>query len=154
MTDTETEGAAKGGIDGSASESPGEDSKSRQGKLHAEESAEKHPHLPEEKRQGFGGKLVAFIRRWRYGKPPHPDREIRHIQNQEEMIRWLRINARLLTPLHSFYRGIALGLGIVVGTGIVLSLLIHLFAKLALVPLIGDFARQILNYLEATNGTH
>lgn len=108
--------------------------------------------LPASKRS-IGFKLIAFLKRWRHGKPPHPDREIRHIENQEEMIKWLRINAKLLTPLHSFYRGIALGLGIVVGTGIVLSLLIHLFAQLALVPIFGDFARQILNYLESTNGT-
>ena len=118
------------------------------------EPGETAPAEGELKRRTLGAKLVSFVKRLRYGKPPHPDREIRHIENQEEMIKWLRINAKLLTPVHSFYRGIALGLGIVVGTGIVLSLLIHLFAKLALVPLFGDFARQILNYLEATNGAH
>jgi hypothetical protein len=96
-------------------------------------------------------RFISFFKRFRYRREPHPDIEVRHVENQEELIKWLRVNAKLMTPIHSFYRGIALGLGLAIGTGFVLSLLIHLLTKLALIPLIGDFAKQILDYLEMTN---
>ncbi len=95
-------------------------------------------------------KLVSILQRLKYRRVPHPDIEIRHVENQEELIKWLRVNAKLMTPLHSFYRGIGLGLGLAIGTTFILSLLIHLLAQLSLAPLIGDFAKQILDYLETT----
>ena len=105
---------------------------------------------------GFGGAMKAywraildFLRRCRYRRQPHPDIEVRHVENQEELIKWLHLNAKLMTPLHSFYRGIALGFGIAIGTGVVLSLIIHLLTTLSLVPLVGDFAKEILDYLES-----
>ena len=95
-------------------------------------------------------RICHFFKRFNYRHEPHPDIEVRHVENQEELIKWLRVNAKLMTPLHSFYRGVVLGLGLAIGTGFVLSVLIHLLAKLALVPLIGDFAKQILDYLETS----
>jgi len=103
---------------------------------------------------GWFAAVLTYIRNLRLRKMPHPDPEIRHLENQEELIKWLRIQARLLTPLHSFYRGIAIGLGVMIGTGLVLSIIVHLLSQLALAPLVGDFAKQIMEYLEtATNGS-
>ena len=102
--------------------------------------------------KAFGSYVLDLFRKLRGYRVPHPDIEVRHVENQEELIKWLRVNAKLLTPLHSFYRGIALGFGLAIGTGVVLSLLVHLLTRLALVPLIGDFAKEILDYLGSVNG--
>jgi len=91
--------------------------------------------------------VVGFFAKLRRRRVPHPDPSVRHLENQEELIKWLRIQARLLTPVHSFYRGIATGLGVIVGTTIVLSVILAILGKLALVPIIGEFARDILDYI-------
>ena len=93
-----------------------------------------------------------FLAGFRKRRAPHPDPSIRHLENQEELIKWIRIQSKFLSPLYSFYRGVFTGLGFVIGTTLVLSLLLAALGKLALVPIIGQFAKDILDYIAQTKG--
>lgn len=108
-------------------------------------------HLKPHGSPGNGGGWHKSVAGW-LGKlwkrrAPHPDPSIRHLENQEELIKWLRLQAKLLTPLYSFGRGIATGLGFVIGTTLVLSVLLAILGKLSLVPIVGQFAKDILDYI-------
>ncbi|MEP0815285.1 MAG: hypothetical protein HRF49_11565 [bacterium] len=104
---------------------------------------------------GNGTRVTGFLgwlKSLRAKPEPHPDPTIRVAESQEELIKWLRRQVRLQTPFYSFIRGIATGLGIALGTGLVLSLILTLLGRLSLVPIIGKFAHEVLEYIRQTNG--
>ncbi len=47
----------------------------------------------------------------------------------------------------NFLAGLARGLGLTIGTAIILAILGWLFAQVESVPIIGDYIQQIINYL-------
>jgi hypothetical protein len=51
--------------------------------------------------------------------------------------------------LTNFLAGLARGLGLTIGTAIVLALLGWVFSKFLSVPIIGDYIRQIMDYVNA-----
>lgn len=51
--------------------------------------------------------------------------------------------------LTNFLAGLARGLGLTIGTAIVLAILGWVFSKFLSVPIIGDYIRQIMEYVNA-----
>lgn len=65
--------------------------------------------------------------------------------------RWLQVHnsvPRLI--VFQLYRGLAFGLGTVLGATVVLSILIWSLSQIDFIPVIGDWAREILVILEPT----
>lgn len=52
----------------------------------------------------------------------------------------------------SFFRGVAAGLGSVVGATIVVAILALVLRNIQLIPVIGDWVAQIVEYVKASTG--
>ena len=52
--------------------------------------------------------------------------------------------------LYNFIFGIARGLGFAVGVSLIFASIIWLLSKLAIVPVLGNFIGELLNYIERT----
>lgn len=65
--------------------------------------------------------------------------------------RWLRIhNSMGRLVMFQLYRGLAFGLGTVLGATVVLSLVVWSLSQINFIPVIGDWAAQILEVIEPT----
>ncbi len=53
--------------------------------------------------------------------------------------------------LDNFLGGISWSIGAWIGTTIIVAILVFLLSKVNLIPLIGDFVRDIMNYIAKTN---
>lgn len=83
--------------------------------------------------------------------------ELRHIRDQLE-----RLNRHQFIQLYNsvprmlwfqFLRGIAFGLGSVIGATIIVSLLISLLAQVEFIPIIGEWAKQIILEIQPQSET-
>jgi hypothetical protein len=54
--------------------------------------------------------------------------------------------------LFQFMRGLAFGLGTVIGASILVSILVGVLAQIEFVPLLGDWAVRIIEQIEAAQG--
>ena len=55
--------------------------------------------------------------------------------------------------LFQFLRGLAFGLGTVIGASILVSVVVTVLAQIEFLPLIGDWAVQIIEEIESVQGT-
>lgn len=63
--------------------------------------------------------------------------------------RYIRINNSLWRlVLFQFTRGLAFGLGSVLGASILVSLLLWWLAQFEFIPVLGDFTRQLIDWIE------
>lgn len=63
--------------------------------------------------------------------------------------RYIRINNSLLLLIgFQFMRGLAFGLGSVLGASILVSILLWWLAQFELIPIVGGFARQLIDWIE------
>ena len=63
--------------------------------------------------------------------------------------RFIRINNSLWRLiLFQFTRGLAFGLGSVLGASILVSILVWWLAQFEFIPIIGDFAKQLIDWIE------
>lgn len=53
------------------------------------------------------------------------------------------------TPRHHFLLGISSGLGTVFGATIILAFILYIFTRLSFVPVIGEFASQIVRIVQS-----
>lgn len=53
--------------------------------------------------------------------------------------------------INNFLGGIAWGLGATFGVTIILSILVFVLSKINLVPVVGSFASQVVNYVIVSN---
>ncbi len=68
--------------------------------------------------------------------------------------RFIRINNSLWRLiLFQFTRGLAFGLGSVLGASILVSLLVWWLAQFEFIPIIGDFTKQLIDWIEIPNAT-
>lgn len=51
--------------------------------------------------------------------------------------------------LYQFYRGLAFGLGSVVGATLLVALLINMLSSIDFIPVIGDWAQRVIDQLNA-----
>lgn len=49
---------------------------------------------------------------------------------------------------YSFFKGLMLGLGSVLGASVLVALLIYLLTKISLVPIVGDFVKDIIQQIQ------
>ncbi len=52
-----------------------------------------------------------------------------------------------------FARGLVFGLGTALGAGVLVSVLVYSLSKIQFVPVIGDFARDVIVEIEAARGS-
>ncbi|MEM7710141.1 MAG: DUF5665 domain-containing protein [Pseudomonadota bacterium] len=65
--------------------------------------------------------------------------------------RWLQIHNSLPRLIaFQLYRGLAFGLGTVLGATVVLSVLVWSLSQIDFIPVIGDWAAQVLQIIEPT----
>jgi len=62
--------------------------------------------------------------------------------NQHKFVRIYNSSFRLLC--FQFFKGIAFGLGSVIGATIVVSLLISFLAQIEFIPIVGEFAKELI----------
>jgi hypothetical protein len=63
--------------------------------------------------------------------------------------RFIRVhNSLWRLILFQFTRGLAFGLGSVLGASILVSLLVWWLAQFEFIPIIGDFAKQLIDWIE------
>lgn len=68
--------------------------------------------------------------------------------------RFIRINNSLWRLiLFQFTRGLAFGLGSVLGASILVSLLVWWLAQFEFIPIIGDFTKQLIDWIEIPSST-
>ncbi|MGB7317346.1 MAG: DUF5665 domain-containing protein [Planktotalea sp.] len=68
--------------------------------------------------------------------------------------RFIRINNSLWRlVLFQFTRGLAFGLGSVLGASILVSLLVWWLAQFEFIPIIGDFTKQLIDWIEIPSST-
>lgn len=67
------------------------------------------------------------------------------ILNSHRFVRMHNSWSRLL--LFNFLRGLALGLGSVIGATVLVSILVYVLSQINFIPIIGDYAAQILDLL-------
>ena len=81
------------------------------------------------------------------------DKEIRALReevarlNEHRFLRTYNSLPRLLA--FSFARGLMVGLGGVIGATVLLSLLVWSLSQVEVIPIIGDWARQVIDIVEA-----
>lgn len=67
--------------------------------------------------------------------------------------RWLQVHNSLpRLIMFQLYRGLAFGLGTVLGATVVLSIVVWSLSQINFIPVIGDWATQILEVIEPTRG--
>lgn len=78
--------------------------------------------------------------------------EIRALRREVEKLnghRFFRIHDKFWTMLwHSLARGLMMGLGTVVGATVLLSLVIWTLSQIEFIPIIGEWARQIIDIVQ------
>lgn len=68
--------------------------------------------------------------------------------------RFIRVhNSLWRLVLFQFTRGLAFGLGSVLGASILVSLLVWWLSQIEFIPILGDFARQLIDWIEIPNAT-
>ncbi len=67
--------------------------------------------------------------------------------NRHKYLRTLNSTPRLLWM--SFLRGLATGLGTVVGATLLVSIMLYFLSQIELIPIIGDWAKQIAAEIQA-----
>ncbi|MCI2399852.1 DUF5665 domain-containing protein [Aliiroseovarius subalbicans] len=66
--------------------------------------------------------------------------------------RFLRFqNSLWRLGLYQFYRGLAFGLGSVVGATLLVALLINMLSSIDFIPVIGDWAQRVIDQLNANS---
>ncbi len=71
--------------------------------------------------------------------------EVRRLNNH----RFMRIHNSTLTLVwFQFLRGLAFGLGTVIGASALVSVLVVLLSQVEVIPIIGDYATQIIREIE------
>ena len=75
-------------------------------------------------------------------------RDALHVLNNHKVIRTFNSMPRMLA--FQFFRGVAFGLGSVIGATIVVSLLISFLAQIEFIPIIGEWAVQIMQEIQPT----
>lgn len=80
-------------------------------------------------------------------------REVAALRQQVEILnkhRYLRVMNSLPRMLaYSFARGLAIGLGTVLGASVLLSLLVWALSTINFIPVIGEWATQIVNEINS-----
>jgi hypothetical protein len=74
----------------------------------------------------------------------------------EEIVahRIVRIHDSLIKVIFfQFLRGLAFGFGTVIGASILVSVLVAVLARIEFVPLLGDLATQVIDQIEAAQGS-
>ncbi|MGH1370093.1 MAG: DUF5665 domain-containing protein [Maritimibacter sp.] len=67
--------------------------------------------------------------------------------------RFIRLHDSILKlGLFQLYRGLAFGLGSVLGATILVSTLVYLLSSVDFIPVIGDWAQQVIDQLDAPTG--
>ncbi|WGH80156.1 DUF5665 domain-containing protein [Jannaschia ovalis] len=67
--------------------------------------------------------------------------------------RWLQVHNSLpKLIMFQLYRGLAFGLGTVLGATVVLSILVWSLSQINFIPVIGDWATQVLDVIEPSRG--
>lgn len=61
-------------------------------------------------------------------------------------------NSLIKLTLFQFTRGLAFGLGSVLGASLLVSLVVWWLAQFEVIPIVGDFTRQIIDWIEAPVG--
>ena len=83
---------------------------------------------------------------------PEQDAKIDKLTAELETLnkhRFVRIhNSLWRLVLFQFIRGLAFGLGSVLGASILVSLLVWWLAQFEFIPIIGDFTRQLIDWIE------
>ena len=72
--------------------------------------------------------------------------------NQHKLVRVYNSTPRLLWL--QFWRGVAFGLGSLMGATLVVSLLISLLAQIEFIPIIGEWAQLLIAEIKSTTTTH
>lgn len=70
--------------------------------------------------------------------------------NEHKFIRMLNSTPRMMWI--SFLRGLATGLGTVVGATLLVSIMLYFLSQIELIPIIGDWAKQIAEEIQAPAG--
>ena len=70
--------------------------------------------------------------------------------NEHKFIRMLNSTPRMMWI--SFLRGLATGLGTVVGATLLVSIMLYFLSQIELMPIIGDWAKQIAEEIQAPAG--
>ena len=71
--------------------------------------------------------------------------------NAQKIMRLYGSTWRVLTL--QFVRGLVFGLGTALGAGLLVSVLVYSLSKIQFVPVIGDFARDVIIEIEGTRGS-
>lgn len=78
--------------------------------------------------------------------------EVRSLRRELERLnghRFVRIHqSPVRLVLFQFFRGLAFGLGTVVGATILVSVLVYLLSQVEIVPILGDWATAIIQQIE------
>lgn len=83
---------------------------------------------------------------------PKPDPAARLATSIEELLdhNALRMQSSVGRMLFfTFLRGLALGLGTVIGASILVSFLVLMLAQVEVIPVIGDWARDLIDEIES-----
>lgn len=92
-----------------------------------------------------------------------------HNRSQDALVREVaqlrqevaRLNAHRFVAIHDnlirlgafqFYRGLAFGLGSVVGATLLVSLLVYLLSQIDFIPIIGEWANEIADMIRSPGG--
>lgn len=68
--------------------------------------------------------------------------------------RFIRVhNSLWRLVLFQFTRGLAFGLGSVLGASILVSLVVWWLSQFEFIPILGDWARQLIDWIEMPSGT-
>lgn len=71
--------------------------------------------------------------------------ELRNLQNHFAM---RSMSSRFRMMQAQFLRGLAFGLGSVIGATILVSITIYLLSQIDFIPIIGDYAQQIIEVIQ------
>ncbi len=70
------------------------------------------------------------------------------IDSQQKLAKKIELNARTLGVLPSLARGMALGFGIVIGSTVIVGLFVYLLTRAETIPIVGDFVKRIIDYIQ------
>lgn len=69
------------------------------------------------------------------------------IESQEKLSQKIELFVRTLRIFPSLGRGMALGFGLVIGSTVIVGLFVYLLTRAEAIPIIGDFVKRIIEYI-------
>ncbi len=69
------------------------------------------------------------------------------IESQEKLSRRIELYIRALGIFPSLGRGMAVGFGLVIGSTVIVGLFVYILTRAETIPLIGDFVKRVIDYI-------